>query len=197
MPLPPPRLLSLSETVRFVAACCEVTADDARAALNRAVREHSLTVFRNGGSGDSISGSKHIQIDWTNSIVTHDIQGIRYLLRDVRVFRSHLIKWMGLKAQPSSPPDHEKVAVSTEIASQMGGEKSPLLDPDQTPTQQRSAAVSDKAWSRYLEATRDDGFPDKRGSIRRAARKIARSSADSVESVRRDLTRVIKVVREK
>jgi hypothetical protein len=74
-----------------------------------------------------------------------------------------------------------------------GVPSSPAIEP----IPERPAGMSNTRWNRYLDARHTNGFPNKRGSISRAARRIAAAGSDEYQSVRRDLTRVLKALRKK
>jgi hypothetical protein len=94
------------------------------------------------------------------------------------------------------PRSHPPAEISGSVGT---GETNSLKDQDCTSTPilkalQRPATISDTAWRRYLDALEVPGFPGQRGSISKAARRIAQSKADAT-SVRRDLTRILALLR--
>jgi hypothetical protein len=95
MPVPQPRSLSLKEAANYVADRCEVSLEEAKAALDRAFREYSLGVFSD--RFEKVQGWQGAEIDWENSAVVGGehltINGIHYTVR-VTVFRQHLNKWI-------------------------------------------------------------------------------------------------------
>jgi hypothetical protein len=102
MPVPQPRSFSLKEAASYVADRCDVSIEEAKAALDRAFREYSLGVFSD--RFEKVQGWQGAAIDWDNSAVVGGehltINGIHYTVR-VSVFRQHLDKWTA-QAAPAS-----------------------------------------------------------------------------------------------
>lgn len=91
MPVPRPRSLSLNEAASYVADYCEVTIEKAKAALDRAFREYSLSVYSE--RFEKYQDWQGAEIDWDNSAVVGRGHGFLYRVR-VSVFRQHLHKWV-------------------------------------------------------------------------------------------------------
>jgi hypothetical protein len=110
MPIPLPRSLSLGEAAAYVAKCCQVSIEKARSALERALREYSVSLY-DDKILKSLQGLRGAKIEWNTSTVVGGeyltINGIHYIAR-VHVYRRHLDKWMGrgassaLTATPSN-----------------------------------------------------------------------------------------------
>jgi hypothetical protein len=99
MPVPEPRLLPLREAVHRVADHCGVSVEEAKAALDRALREHSLVPF--DSRFEAIHDWEHTVIDCQNSSIAR--RGI-YTIERVRVFRQHVDDWMARGAiRPDGP----------------------------------------------------------------------------------------------
>ena len=92
MPLPEPRLLLLCEAGHRVADRCSVSIEEAKAALDRAFREHVLVPF--DSRGDAIHDWEYATIDWEHSSITRRGPSVTYTMESVQVFRQHLDDWI-------------------------------------------------------------------------------------------------------
>lgn len=75
MPLPPPKILLLNEAASYLAERCGVAVDEAKRGLIRAVLDHAVPIFHEGGGGERIDGFKGTETDWENSAMTGDWRG--------------------------------------------------------------------------------------------------------------------------
>jgi hypothetical protein len=96
MPVPLPRLLNLNEAASHVAERCAVGVDEAESALERAVREASLTLY---SEWRPIELHEKDQVDFQNSRLVNLAAG--YVIR-VQVNKAHVDTW--LSADDRSPP---------------------------------------------------------------------------------------------
>lgn len=123
MPVPQPRSLSLGEAAYYVADCCGLCVEKAKAALDRAFREYSVLVFSDRSPFEKIQGWQGAEIDWENSTVVggepRTIDGVHYTVR-VSVFRQHLDEWI---AQASAAPGRSPTISLDDASGRIGRAK--------------------------------------------------------------------------
>ena len=99
MPVPEPRLLPLREAAHRVADHRSVSVEEAKAALGRAFREHSLVQFNS--RFEAIHDWEHTVIEWQNSSIARP--GI-YTIERLHLFRQHVDDWMARAALTPDGP---------------------------------------------------------------------------------------------
>jgi hypothetical protein len=89
--------LSLKEAARHVADGYDVSFEEAKALLEVAFRDYSLSAFSD--SYQQVQGWQSVEIDWENSAVVgsgdRTIDGVRYAVT-VILRRQHLDEWMDI-----------------------------------------------------------------------------------------------------
>jgi hypothetical protein len=120
MTVPQPQSLSLGEAASYVADRCETSIEEAKAALERAFREHSVSAYSRNWLTHSIPVKwDGVTIAWENS----ELKGAGGVVvhREVCVLRKHLDEWMNESAPTAAPAS----TISLEGASvQIGKAKS-------------------------------------------------------------------------
>jgi hypothetical protein len=101
MPVPQPRSLSLGEAASYVAGRCEVSVEDAKGALERAFREHSVSAYSCNWL------TQVIPVRWDGATIAWEnsqLKGARGFVihREVYVLRKHLNEWMNESAPTSA-----------------------------------------------------------------------------------------------
>lgn len=124
MAVPEPRSLLLRDAADRVADRCGVSVEEAKAALDRAFREHSLAAYDSCFA--PITDWEFLTIDWDKNSIRRDGSSVTYAVESVSVFKEHLDDWMAsavIDPHPRSASRYKDRDLST-----VGREWPPLLD---------------------------------------------------------------------